>query len=184
MGGYIVYRIRFCFSVFKLSIYESVKSVHIKPVTSYHNIYLIVSTIATIKNKHSRISIGSSWISDPLSLVSFYFQGIEFLRNKWCVSNICDLLYTEAALINIINGTFPVYKIICSLFISFILSIQYARFVCGFYNIVTCLLPEASNFLIFFLNLFIELNLMFVLIKCYIWQRCMLCKSSLFFPFK
>lgn len=135
------------------------------------------------------ISFGNSWISDPLSLVSFHFQGIEFLRNKWCVSNICDLLYTEAALINIIYGTFPVYKIIVHGF--FPLHLPYTCTVCTvcvcFYNIVSCLLHEVSNFLIlFFLNLFIELNLnlMFVLIKCYIWQRCMLCKSSLCFTFK
>lgn len=135
------------------------------------------------------ISFGNSWISDPLSLVSFHFQGIEFLRNKWCVSNICDLLYTEAALINIIYGTFPVYKII--LFTVFSLHLPYSCTVCTvcvcFYNIVSCLLHEVSNFLIlFFWNLFIELNLnlMFVLIKCYIWQRCMLCKSSLCFTFK
>lgn len=134
------------------------------------------------------ISFGNSWISDPLSLVSFHFQGIEFLRNKWCVSNICDLLYTEAALINIIYGTFPVYKIIVHGF--FPLHLPYTCTVCTvcvcFYNIVSCLLHEVSNFLILFLNLFIELNLnlMFVLIKCYIWQRCMLCKSSLCFTFK
>lgn len=102
------------------------------------------------------ISFGNSWISDPLSLVSFHFQGIEFLRNKWCVSNICDLLYTEAALMNIIYGTFPVYKIILFtvFFLPFIfpIHVQYARCVC-FYNIVSCLLHEVSNFLILFLKL-------------------------------
>lgn len=85
------------------------------------------------------ISFGDSWISDPLSLVSFHFQGIEFLRNKWCVSNICDLLYTEAALINIIYGTFPVYKIILfTVFFPFIfpIHVQYARFVCV--SIILC----------------------------------------------
>lgn len=133
----------FCFSVYKLSIYESVKSVNIKPITSHHNIYLVVSTIVTSKKnniyKHLCISFGNSWISDPLSLVSFHFQGIEFLRNKWCVSNICDLLYTEAALINIIYGTFPVYKIILfTVFFPFIfpIHVQYARFVCV--SIILC----------------------------------------------
>lgn len=146
----------FCFSVYKLSIYESVKSVNIKPITSHHNIYLVVSTIVTSKKnnifKHLCISFGDSWISDPLSLVSFHFQGIEFLRNKWCVSNICDLLYTEAALINIIYGTFPVYKIIVHGF--FPLHLPYTCTVCTvcvcFYNIVSCLLHEVSNFLILF----------------------------------
>lgn len=101
------------------------------------------------------ISFGDSWISDPLSLVSFHFQGIEFLRNKWCVSNICDLLYTEAALINIIYGTFPVYKIIVHGF--FPLHLPYTCTVCTvcvcFYNIVSCLLHEVSYFLILFFKL-------------------------------
>lgn len=102
------------------------------------------------------ISFGDSWISDPLSLVSFHFQGIEFLRNKWCVSNICDLLYTEAALINIIYGTFPVYKIILFT-VFFSLHLPYTCTVCTvcvcFYNIVSCLLHEISNFLILFFKL-------------------------------
>lgn len=134
------------------------------------------------------ISFGDSWISDPLSLVSFHFQGIEFLRNKWCVSNICDLLYTEAALINIIYGTFPVYKIIVHGF--FPLHLPYTCTVCTvcvcFYNIVSCLLHEVSNFLILFFKLiyWIKSESDVCFNKCYIWQRCMLCKSSLCFTFK
>lgn len=68
----------------------------------------------------------------------------------------------------------------------FPIHVQYARFVCV--SIILCHVYYMKSLIssFFFLNLFIELNLnlMFVLIKCYIWQRCMLCKSSLCFTFK